>query len=85
MREQGLKRRFGMTLADYDEMLERQCGGCAICGTHDTAPYKHFGVDHDHATGAVRGLLCHGCNSALGRLHDEPELLRAAADYLDAA
>lgn len=60
-------------------MLDGQTG-CAICGQ----PFvKTPQADHDHATGQVRGLLCGNCNSGLGLLQDNPELLRAAANYLE--
>src|SRR2546423_5792224 len=60
-----LKRKFGLTLEEYDEMLAAQEGGCAICGE---APEegKILHIDHDHETGLVRGLLCQRCNHGLG-------------------
>ena len=58
-------------------MLEEQGGVCAIC---KTAPAVH--VDHDHATGAVRALLCFNCNGGLGQFKDDPAVLRAAAEYV---
>ncbi len=60
-----LKHTYNIALADYDEMLERQKGVCAICGGLNSAGQR-LCVDHDHATGEVRGLLCHGCNTRLG-------------------
>lgn len=59
-------------------MRDAQGGLCAICLT---ASAEH--VDHHHATGAVRGMLCFSCNAALGHFRDEPEVLRRAADYLE--
>ena len=79
-----LMRTFGITLADYDEMLEAQDGGCAICGTTPEEHGKRLCVDHDHETGKNRGLLCDGCNVGLGRFRDSPAWLRNAADYLEA-
>ncbi len=73
-----LRRRYGITAADADAMLEAQGGLCAICRS---APAAH--VDHDHVTGAVRALLCFGCNGGLGQFGDDPERLRAAADYVE--
>ncbi|SNR50922.1 Recombination endonuclease VII [Blastococcus mobilis] len=58
-------------------MLDAQAGFCAIC---KTAPAVH--VDHDHATGAVRALLCFNCNGGLGQFRDDPQLLHAAAYYV---
>ncbi len=59
-------------------MLASQDGLCAICRC---APAEH--VDHDHETGAVRALLCFGCNGGLGQFRDEPDVLRAAAEYVE--
>lgn|ERR1017187_2030996 len=77
-------RLYGLTLVDYDELLESQGGVCAICGTEEGGHGRtdHFVVDHDHATNNVRGLLCHTCNIGLGGFKDDPALLRAAIRYL---
>jgi len=80
MREGHLRRTFGITQSDYDAILEMQRGGCAICGKRPGKISLH--VDHDHATGEVRGLLCVGCNNALGQFHDDRELLARACDYI---
>jgi hypothetical protein len=72
-----LKRRYGITAAEADLMLEQQGGLCAICGA---ATAVH--VDHDHATGQVRALLCFNCNGGLGQFKDDPAVLRAAAEYV---
>ena len=73
-----LTRRYGITAAEADAMLEAQGGLCAIC---KAAPAAH--VDHDHATGAVRALLCFNCNGGLGQFKDNPLLLHAAAFYVE--
>jgi len=81
-----LQKLYGITVEDYAEMLEAQGGGCAICGIRgedQNGRVKNLAVDHDHATGAVRGLLCHLCNRALGLLQDSPEQLRRALQYLE--
>jgi hypothetical protein len=72
-----LKRRYGLTAAEADAMLEEQDGLCAIC---KAAPAAH--VDHDHATGRVRALLCFNCNGGLGQFKDDPVALHAAAYYV---
>jgi hypothetical protein len=72
-----LKRRYGISAADADVMLGEQGGLCAICGA---APAVH--VDHDHATGSVRALLCFNCNGGLGQFKDDPMVLHAAAYYV---
>lgn len=82
-RERHLIRKYGVSLADYDAMLEAQGGKCAICHTTpDTQRYGVFHVDHCHSTGAVRGLLCRGCNHMLGVVGDDPAALRRAIEYL---
>src|SRR5690348_16969673 len=55
-------RELGVSPADYDRMLEAQGGKCAIAGCNRTPKTRRFHVDHDHATGQVRGLLCHWHN-----------------------
>jgi hypothetical protein len=77
---------YGITPEQYDAMLVEQKGCCAICrssewGGKSGVPH----VDHDHATGAVRGLLCAGCNHGLGHFADDPARLRAAIRYVEAA
>jgi hypothetical protein len=72
-----LARRYGTTAAEADYLLESQTGLCAVC---KTAPAGH--VHHDHATGAVRALLCFNCNGGLGQFKDNPEVLHAAAYYV---
>lgn len=87
-RNVNLRRNYGITLADYERLLIAQCGTCAIC---DYAPcedidaranQKRLHVDHDHATGAIRGLICSNCNRAVGLFRDNLEILRRAAAYL---
>lgn len=67
----------GFTAEAYDAMLEAQGGGCAICGNPPKSRRLH--VDHDHKTGAVRGLLCHRCNRGLPTWVTERWLYKAAA------
>ena len=81
-RQKHLKVAFGITLAEYDEMAERQGHVCAICGEPERRHHGKLSVDHDHATGRVRGLLCNACNVALGRMDDDPDRLEKAAAYL---
>lgn len=66
-RTRRLRNRFGITPERYDEMLAAQGGACAICG-EGCASGRRLAVDHDHATGEVRGLLCMKCNTTLGIL-----------------
>ncbi len=86
-RDRDLRKTFGVTLAQYMEMLEAQGGVCASC--HRPEREKRFGklrwlsVDHCHTTGEIRGLLCGNCNRGIGKFKDSPELLRKGADYLE--
>jgi hypothetical protein len=73
-------RSYGISVQDYDEMLESQGGGCYICGIGPVG--RALDIDHDHRTGKVRGLLCSNHNRALGLLGDDPDLLLAAHTYL---
>ncbi|MEW2486198.1 endonuclease VII domain-containing protein [Streptomyces sp. NPDC048411] len=73
-----LKRQYGMTEAERDEMISSQMGICTICLA---APAVH--VDHCHETGRVRGVLCFNCNSAIGKMGDDPDTLRRAIAYLE--
>lgn len=75
-----LERLYGISIDDYDKMLKKQGGVCMICGS---APgKKRLHVDHDHTTGAVRGLLCHGCNVALGSVREDVSVLHKMIEYL---
>lgn len=80
-REDHLNRTFGISVAEYELMLEDQGGGCATCQRRPNTISLH--VDHDHETLEACGLLCMQCNNGLGLLQDSPELLRDAADYLE--
>lgn len=76
-----LRRLYGITLEQYNEMLKRQDGVCKIC--FRSPKKKSLSVDHCHRTGKVRGLLCDHCNRALGWLQDDPKLLARSIDYLE--
>jgi hypothetical protein len=65
-----LKRAYGLTVAQWDDLLESQGGRCAICGTDDPRHSNGWSTDHSHDTGAVRGILCSVCNRTLGMLGD---------------
>jgi len=74
---------YGISVAEYDLMFEKQDGRCAICGTDSPGRGKRtMCIDHCHTTGEVRGLLCHSCNVALGHFRDNKGLLLRAVDYL---
>ncbi len=85
-RESKLPSMYGITGDQYNELLIAQDGLCRICGKQETK-IRHgrtvaLAVDHCHATGRVRGLLCNKCNRAIGWLGDDPALLIRAAEYL---
>lgn len=87
-RRKQLKHRYGLSIEEYNAILKRQGGCCAVCGT-DTNNYMtgntevaNFAVDHCHSTGKVRGLLCNQCNRAIGMLGDTPESVLRAYEYL---
>lgn len=76
---------YGIGVAEYDARLAVQGGVCALCFAAKPGGRGSFHVDHDHVTGTIRGILCHGCNTALGLLKDDPALLRRAAEYVEAS
>jgi hypothetical protein len=71
------------TTEEYQELLEEQAYGCAICGVKSNKNGSRLCVDHNHATGSIRGLLCHDCNTTLGKFNDEVEMFYKAIDYLE--
>lgn len=83
-RRSQLKRKYGITPAEYDATLESQQSTCAICGSSASGGRSStFPVDHCHRTGKVRGILCTKCNRGLGLFNDDILRLRRAADYLE--
>ena len=84
-----IKHTYGITLEEFDALVEAQGNRCKICGEHETRwnnkskRVQDLSIDHDHATGIIRGLLCNACNVGLGQFQDDPELLQKALDYLD--
>lgn len=79
-----LKMKFGMTIEAYESLLARQQGVCAVC-QNPCSSGRRLAVDHDHRTGAVRGLLCGKCNTAIGAFRDDPALLLRASQYVQSA
>jgi hypothetical protein len=76
-----LKRKYGMTLSDKQKMIEAQNSNCAIC-FKDLQLDKFSHVDHDHATGKIRQILCSTCNTGLGCFKEDTIVLQKAIDYL---
>ena len=79
---------YGITLDDYNELAIKQHNVCAICKQAETIldyrtnQLRNLAVDHCHATGKVRGLLCNSCNNMLGRSNDDITILANAIEYL---
>jgi hypothetical protein len=85
-KETFLMSKYGITLIEYEAMLKKQRGRCAICRKKPSGRWGTLHVDHCHKTGRVRGLLCHRCNSSLlPAANDDPAVLERAAAYLRAA
>ena len=88
IRSKNLKQRFKLTTDAYDQQFIHQRGCCAICDKAETAldalgRIKWLSVDHNHATGELRGLLCYKCNTGLGKLNDSIKVLESAIKYLE--
>jgi hypothetical protein len=84
-KESDLKKSYGITLADWNTMLEAQGNRCANEGCHTVDPGGKYGtwhVDHDHITGKIRGLLCASCNLTLGNAKDDVNRLEGLVAYL---
>ena len=81
VRDRKFRKEFGISLDDYEELLVKQNGVCAICFQPETAVHakakrvQNLAVDHNHENGKVRGLLCSTCNTALGLLKEDPQRL----------
>lgn len=77
----GKKSRYGLSVEEYQRILDSQNGRCAIC-KNPPSEKRELDIDHDHNTGKVRGLLCQSCNIGIGFLKDDYFLVRTAADYI---
>ena len=83
-KSQHLRYLYNITIDQYSDKLEDQGNLCAICGTDTPGGNgKKFYVDHNHATGQVRGLLCHNCNFLIGHCKENKEILMWAIMYLE--
>lgn len=82
-RGQYLKRIYGISVAQYNELLEKQNHSCALCGKHEDQEKHNLCVDHNHITGEIRGLLCRYCNHKLVGRHRDGTLLRRIANYVE--
>jgi hypothetical protein len=78
-----LDKRFGSGASQHRQnKFNEQGGECAICGKREVDCSKALALDHNHITGKWRGLLCDLCNTAIGKLHDDVNVLQKAIDYL---
>lgn len=86
-RNYSVKRMYGLSRAQVDELYERQQHRCAICDTEEKNMIRgrivRLAIDHCHETGIVRGLLCHQCNTGIGAFRDSPALMQRAIEYLN--
>lgn len=87
IRDEGLRKKYGITIEQYDAVVVAQDGVCAICGCSETRQLKNqivdgLSVDHDHDTKKNRGLLCSSYNNGLGRFKHDPERLEKATAYM---
>lgn len=82
-RDLRMQRKYGITLDDYYDIIESQDNQCAICGTSISDLDHTAHLDHCHDTGKVRGVLCRRCNTGIGMLNDDADLLTKAAEYLN--
>lgn len=80
---QKLRSTYGISLETYQILLDIQNKVCAICGKEEpNKKYKTLGVDHNHNTGQIRGLLCTKCNTAIGLLNEDLDLINKVIIYL---
>mgnify|MGYP000057583941 CR=1 FL=1 len=77
-----LQKEYGIGLEQYNALFEAQKGCCAICGRHQIEIGATLAVDHNHATGVVRELLCTACNQGIGLLKENTQILLKAIEYL---
>lgn len=78
-----LKSKFGITIDQFNELLAKQNHCCAICMSPTPKGRGTFHVDHCHETGKIRGILCHDCNTGIGKLGDSLESVKKAVSYLE--
>lgn len=85
-KDRRLRHKYGISIDDYERLMVKQNGMCAVCGSEgtETKSGKRYAlaVDHCHVSSGVRGLLCQDCNSGIGSLKDDIGLLERAIQYL---
>ena len=75
--------RHGISLDEYNKLLNTQLNKCAICRRPASMFKDSLHVDHNHKTGIIRGLICYGCNRYLGQIKDDVSILKKAISYLE--
>jgi hypothetical protein len=83
IRDRNLKRKFGISLNEYQDKFNSQSGLCQICNKEEPVKGRLLSVDHCHETGKIRGLLCTLCNTTLGKVKDDIDLLESMIQYLE--
>ena len=83
IRDKNYNKLYGISAADYDNLLVKQNYACALCLTPQIQLLIKLSVDHRHSDGKVRGLLCHPCNTFLGLIQDDVERLKRMIGYLN--
>ena len=83
-----LKKKYGITLDQYQELWDKQAGLCYICGLAERVNDRtgkvreYLSIDHNHVTGEIRSLLCHHCNTALGHVNENSAILQRMLEYV---
>jgi hypothetical protein len=77
-----LKQRFGITMNEYEKMLAAVNGKCEICGAENSYNGHRLGIDHNHETGKIRGILCKSCNLGISALQENDSIIQSAAQYI---
>lgn len=83
LKSNNLRKKYGITIEQYDEMFTQQNGYCKVCKKHQSEFNSPLNVDHCHKTKLVRGLLCGNCNKLLGLAKENPQTCKNAAKYLE--
>jgi outer membrane phospholipase A len=81
-KNRGLINKYGISLNEYNQMLIQQNYSCAICNTHQNEMKRSLAVDHNHETGKNRKLLCNKCNTAIGLLKEDIQIITSMISYL---
>ena len=80
-RNVNLKRKYGITLGDWNSLFQSQDSKCAICSSTDPRG-KNWHTDHCHQTGKIRSILCGWCNTSIGKMQEDPDLMMTSAIYI---